>query len=246
MGLDQPGGSGAAPGGMTAGEAAVGVGETTPLLVSDGNATAVEAGVEGAEPLTPGSQAAAWAKEVSTPSGTHLLDPFPGDDTLPGDITPVDEPNHDGDVTPTKDRAARLKLVKVHPRQPGDETDNDHSAERQDSLGGGDDLDLEREDTSRTLKRTESQVSFSDKVESRGPPSVWRAPSQSAKSKYAVADGGANAKSTAPEGCGSPRLRVAPIRPRDPREPRLLTPSTINSLPGGYDDEDRSVCCVIS
>lgn len=225
------------------------MGESTPLLANHGNGAC-----SAAEPLTPGSQAAAWAKEVSTPSGTHLLDPFPGDDTLPGDITPVDEPNHDGDGTPPTERAARLRLVKVHPRQPDGKVDvlNDErgGAEQHGGAGSGEPVEEEEEEEEKCngIKRSESQVSFSDVVESRGPPSVWASSGRSAKSKYAVddADPGAHAKSTGPECCGSPRLRVASQKKRDPREPRLLTPQTISALPGGYDDEDRSVCCVIS
>ena len=206
-----------------------------------GNGSTLEAGgAEGSDPLTPGSQArAAWVTQVSTPSGKHLLDPFPVYDTLPGDITPVDEPILDDDGTPTKRRSARLKLVKVHPMQHNEVTElDDQTAELQlvDGHGAG-----------HPLKRSDSQVTFSDKVESRAPPSVWASDSYRARDKYAVAGDDRKAvAATAPEGCGSPRRRVAPVA-KDPRAPRLLTGSTLGGLPGGYDDEDgHSVCCVIS
>lgn len=216
--------------------------ETTPVLdcaptvVVDGSPS------RGApDPLTPGSQAAAWAAQVSTPSGEHLLDPFPGNDTLPGDITPVDEPNFDEDETPPKGRRARLKLVKVHPLQHDDVTHLDVQVADLEDDWDGNDLAYARQ----RLTRTDSQVTFSETVESREPPSVWASPSYSARNKYAVA--GNDAKVTAPEGCGSPRRRVAPVPKKlDPRAPRLLTGSTIGALPGGYEDEDQSACCVIS
>ena len=103
------------------------VGETTPLLSEEppvdalvlGSSTPLRhAGKDGgpssgvnvvAPLLSPNS----WANSVSTPFGGHLIDTFPADDTLPGDITPVDEPDLDTpEDTPTK--SARLKLVKVH------------------------------------------------------------------------------------------------------------------------------------
>lgn len=218
------------------------VSETTPVA-DYAPAVAVDCSPSPGAPdlLTPGSQAAAWAAQVSTPSGEHLLDPFPGNDTLPGDITPVDEPNFDGDETPTRGRRARLKLVKVHPLQHDDVTHLDEQvADMEDDVDGND-----RAHARHRLTRSDSHVTFSETVESRGPPSVWASPSYSARNKYAVA--GDDAKVTAPEGCGSPRRRVAPATKKlDPRAPRLLTGSTLGGLPGGYDDEEQSACCVIS
>lgn len=216
------------------------VGETTPLEVSE---------AEGSDPLTPGSQArATWAAQVSTPSGKHLLDPFPVNDTLPGDITPVDEPILDEDGTPTKGRGARLKLVKVHPLHQNDVADLDDQATE---LKLQDDVD-NHDREGHPFKRSDSQVTFSDEVESRGPPSVWASKSNRARNKYGVAEDDRKAvtdvTATAPEGCGSPRRRGGPmVKKPDPRAPRLLTGSTLGALPGGYDDEEgRSVCCVIS
>ena len=216
------------------------LGETTPVL---GNGSTLEVGTaDESDPITPGSQArAAWVAQVSTPSGKHLLDPFPGNDTLPGDITPVDEPILDDDGTPTKGRGARLKLVKVHPTQHNEATElSDQTTELQlldTHVGAG-----------HALKRSSSQVTFSDNVESRAPPSAWASNSYRARNKYAVAGDDRKAvTSTAPEGCGSPRRRVAPPVVKDPRAPRLLTGSTLGALPGGYDDVDEhSACCVIS
>ena len=226
---------------MTA-EEAMAAEETTPLLISEpaDKPRAVPPFDAAEPPLTPASEAAAWAATVSTPSGGHLLDDsFPGNDTLPGDITPVDEPVLDDDGTCEPTRGARLKLVKVHPPQRvnvldlREEEEDDDEEEREQEQAGG------------RLTRSTSQVTFSDEVESRGPPSAWKPSPQSVQDKYAL--GGADAAPGA-EGCGSPRKRVAGVvKKPDPRAPRLLTGGTLDSLPGGRDDDDaQSVCCVIS
>ena len=244
------------------------VGETTPLLSEEAPAAALDlgpvtpvrlagkdddgaaSGVDvDAPPLSPNS----WANSVSTPSGGHLIDTFPVDDTLPGDITPVDEPNLSGDDTPTK--AARLKLVKVH--RPGGEESEGGDPGWDSTLvldADADEDGAEAEGGTGTLKRSGSAVTFSENlVEERSPPKAWGGGNEWPKSPKAgdaykaessarpVADPGA-------EGCGSPRRRGQPgaVKRIDYNKPQLLKGGIIDSLPGGRDDEDQSVCCVIS